>query len=426
MNSMLAEHPRSARFLVPLVLATIALGVAALFASCSDDDGGDRVTEAAVLEHLGERVILPAHKTFARDAEALARRAADFCSSAEGVQLAEVRDAWRLALASEQFVEIYNFGPWTAFPALLGSRINSWPATPANVEALLRSGEPITVDRLQAKGARERGLPVIEYLLHDGGGANGEEAPSDAELPDTPRCDYLVAATEDLRMQAELLLEAWSPDAGDYLGRLTHPDGSDMMFATTHDSLSELVNRMWFAIENVRRDSITRALGDKPANANPLAAEGARGDATYQTIQATLSAVEQLFLGTTPCPASGFEASRARGVDQSSEPQAASDEDERGCEPSAEAGTDPATPSIDLLLVQRGRADVVAAFEAELRGARQSVRDLAQSRWSSVVYQDRIGLATTSDELKDIQLVIQADIVNVLGLSIAFNDNDGD
>lgn len=390
-----------------VVAATISLASSVAILAC-DDSSSDGVSEDAVLDHIADQVILPAHQAFVDATESLALTAANYCDGGLDADLPAVHHAWLTAQTAEQHVELYNFGPWTEFPELLGSRINSWPAAPNNIEALLGSETPLTIEELQRKGSRERGLPVVEYLLFED---RGDDALNDGFV-ETRRCDYLVAATADLREQAKALHDAWSPDGGNYVTKLIRPDGSDMMFETTHDALSELVNRMWFAIENLRRDTISKSLTSSPANANPLAAEGARGDAVYDTMIATLDAVEELFLGAPACS----------GDDSLATPKNIPDV---GCEPLPNDGSNPSTPSIDRLLAERGRPDVVLAFEQEVRGARASVRSLPAD-WSNAVYDGRASVATMSDELKDVQLILQADVFNVLGLSIAFNDNDGD
>ena len=71
------------------------------------------------------------------------------------------------------------------------------------------------------------------------------------------------------------------------------------------------------------------------------------------------------------------------------------------------------------------RPDIIAAFAAAQTNALSALAAV-DAPFGVAVVEDKDGIAAADAALQTLQIVVQADIINVLGLTLAFNDNDGD
>jgi len=318
----------------------------------------------ALLRGVVDEVILPGHRALAVEAAKLAQAAETFCAGPGDVE--PVRAAWQGARSAWKQVELFAFGPQVAYPARLGAAIDFWPVRPDTIEALLASSEPL--DALAGRGAAERGLPVIEYLLYG----------PQADFAQPRRCTYLLAATEDLAQSTAALRDAWEPEAGGFAHALTDPGE---VFAGPQEALSEVVNRLWFALEDIRKDKLGAPLGPATGSPQPDKAESQFAGRSLADIRDVLASIERVVFG--PAGDGGLSVHPAL------------------------------TPARDQAL--RGALD--HAFTA-LAAVPEPL--------TQAIFDNPVAVVAASDALKDLQRVIQVDVIGAMGLNVAFNDNDGD
>ena len=277
-------------------------------------------------------------------------------------------------------MEVFAFGPYEAYPDRLGPNIDFWPARDDRIEEVLAGDDVLTVESMAPRGATQRGLPVVEYLLYA-----EQDSSLEAFFAHPRRCDYLVAASRDLNTMALAMVAAWDPAQQGYVKELTEPN-ADAMYMNSQEAMSEIVNRMAFTIENIRRDKLGKPLGDTATGiAHPESVESLYSGRSIQDIRDSLETIGVLFFG--------LEETNVRGL-----------------------------TSLPRL---KERQDLIDAFQEQFAKAHADL--VAIDVALSIAVQEKPGLVErVVDTLRNLQTLIHADVINVLGLSIAFNDTDGD
>lgn len=327
-----------------------------------------------ILATVTDDVILPRYATFETEAEAMAQASADFCEAPDAEGLAKAKRSWEVARDAWKRTEVFAFGPYREYPERFGTKIDSWPVRQILVEDTLFGTEPITAESLKTSAVATRGLPVVEFLLF---------------RPDDPlvefsaggrRCEYLIAATADVSDSATALHDAWALEQGGFALQVKTPgEVEDGMFMNTQEALSEVVNRMWFTVENARRDKLGKPLGESSGGkVQPDSVESPYSGHSVEDIIQTLVTLETLV------EVEGGLATHPRLSD-------------------------------DLL------ADFRSAYSASIDALEAIPRPLSEA-----VVEDPDSVRAAHEALAELQRVIQTDMINTLNLQISFNDADGD
>ncbi|HEY1099263.1 MAG TPA: imelysin family protein [Myxococcota bacterium] len=375
-------------------LFAAALGASTTMVACPADGDpppeGDPALESdrqRLLTDWEGTLLLPTHAEFVTTSQALIDASTAFCAAPDDAALfAATQAAWSATHSAFKHIEVFRFGPIVAYPERYGPTVDFWPAREARIEAVLADDEPITASRLRTEGAVARGLPVVEVLLWQRGDAGDNQALFTA-ADGARRCSYLVAASEDIHALASGLDEQWRLDGGAYVRHLTAPS-SESEFPTVEAAFSELVNRMGFTVENVRRDKLGRTSAEN--------IESGYSGRSIEAMRENLTTVMRLFYG-------GDASARTTAAE--------------------------ATATAPLGLIDHPRLverpDLIAAFETAQHEAIDAL-EAVDAPFAVAVTDDRDGIAAADAALATLQRVIQADLLNVLSLTLAFNDNDGD
>lgn len=348
--------------------AAIALTGAALaglmLGSCAEDDVRTRIAEA-----WGETVIVPGYAAFAAESRALAEAARGACADGmDRAGLTATRAAWDVARGRWKAMEPFTFGPYEDYPARLGPNIDFWPARPEIIEETLATGPDSAAD-VAGRGAAARGLPVIEYLLWVEGDA--------LDVWTDARCGYLVGATADLADVAASMESTWRG----YVPVLT--GAADGPYTEVGAGFGEVVNRMGFTVENIRRDKLGRPLGLISGSPQPGKVESPYADRSVADIRDALATLGQLYEGVG-----------------------------------------------DRLGLRRhpriaDREDLDITFRGALRRSQTALAAIT-GPLDEAVFDDPTAVQAAIDALGALQTVIQVDLIGALAVSRAFNDSDGD
>ncbi len=369
-----------------MVAMFIAAMSSAVYAGCSRPATADVDPREYILRSWGDHIILPQYATFEADAGALARASETFCEDQDLTKLAATRDAWKRARVSWKRLELYGFGPHVEFPERYASKIDFWPAREDKIEETLTN--PTQIASLENAGTVSRGFPVIEYLLFAPG--DEQETLTEFDTSET-RCDYLVAATQDLSVQAQGVHDAWHPEQGAYMDTMLNPqDHPDGMFMDRQEAVSEIVNRMAFLLDNIRRDKLGKPAGEKTGEPSPDSVESRYSAHSVEDIRANLDMVEWLFQG--PPDQNQIE----EGYWLKDHPRLST------------------------------RDDIKQDFDEALHNARGSLDKLDERPLKESSTTHNADLLTAIDKLGALQRVIQIDVINALSLTRTFNDSDGD
>lgn len=323
-----------------------------------------------LVRSLSETVILPGLYGFADDAAALDGALAAYCDSPDSAGLVNAQTAWDTARSQWKRMEVLAFGPYAAYPDRFGPNIDFYPARPNNIEEWLASDAEISVTSVGEQGASLRGLTAIEYVLFS------------AEPEATRRCAYLQAAAGDLAEMATGYAQAWDPEFGAFATDMMEPGGE---VESPHAAVSEIVNRMGFTLENLRRDKLGKPVGDNDGTADPGAVESPFSGRSVADARDALASVGLFFEGADSPDALGV-------VDQ---------------------------------LIRRDRDDIVDAFRGALADADAALAGIPGSLAEAVIT-DPDSVVAAIDALGVLQTVVQTDIANALGTVSSFNDADGD
>jgi predicted lipoprotein len=320
-----------------------------------------------VLTVLAEDFALAHYTSFSQRAGELSQAAAALCKEPTEPTLTAAREAWWSARTPWKNAEIINFGPVVEYPERLGPKLDDWPANDAAIEALVLSDDALDFSLM---GSATRGLPVVEYLLWQG----GEEALS--MLAETPRrCAILSGAAADVHDNAVLLVDLWQ---NTWIPQVTVPSSvEDGFYETQQEVLDEWVNRMVFTVENIRAEKLGKPIGDCSG-----------GEPQPDTIESRLSGRSLTDALDALDGVQGLWETGVRGL----------------------VDDDPAlVDSIDALLVES---------RSRLAAVPEPLEDTA------ALQPEVIG--DVQEALLALQVAIQVDLLQALGVTPAFNDNDGD
>lgn len=322
-----------------------------------------------VLHGLHTEVVAADYAVFVTQTAELRSAAVALCD-AGGADPSDARSAWSAARAPWKRMEIVGFGPVVDEPHRYGPLIDFWPARVGVVEDLLATSDPVDAAALANLGASVRGLPVIEFLLWSPDGA----------LQDPRRCSYLVGLTEDLAANAVGLHDAWVA----YAPALEDPAAqTDFAYVDTQGVVDEWVNRMLFALSDIRAEKLGKPLGDANQGvAQPGSVESPFSDRSLQDARDLYAGIEAVFDG------------RDQGIG-------------------------------DLLLPSRTPVSFTEDFEAARQRARLALAEVPEPLASAVI-DDPERVRAAQEALRDVQIVIQVDLAQALGVALSFNDNDGD
>lgn len=364
---------------------TLLMALTVPMTSCGDEGDPGVDLRRQTLESIGHNVIMPMLLDFEAQSAQLEASAEIFCAAPDATNLETVRTDWDAARRPWKMMEVLNFGPIVERPERFGPKIDFWPVRPDNIEDVLAGDAPLDVETLSLSGTAVRGLPVIEYLIFQDASAADAVTRFEGDAG-ARRCQYLIGATADLANNASGLRAAWDPDGGDFLGELINAGDGSATFTTLEQGVGEIANRMAFTCENIRADKLGRPIGRlTDRTPQPELLESQFSDRATQDIVDNLRGIEAFFTGT-------YGDQRGMGFDEYAE--------RRGID-------------LDTPFQQRLQASISAieAIPAPMRDAVATDQELIEAAF---------------DPIRDLQSMIQADLLGVLGVQATFNDADGD
>ncbi|MDZ7658215.1 imelysin family protein [Fodinibius sp.] len=226
------------------------------------------------------------------------------------------------------------------------------------------------------------GLPALGYLLHGVGDTNEEilsmyTTDADAEN----RMNYLLDNISFIKDQVDTATNEWQASGGDYIGMFLSEEnaGTDV-----GSSLGMLINSYSKHYERFLRDGkIGIPAGVRSAGTpRPLAVEAYYGEYSVELASANLQQVEKIFTGA----------------------------DGRGLDDNLEA---------------LGAGDLSDEIQTQFDEA-QSALDGLSDPLSQQIEENNDPVLTTFEEMQQVFTTLKADMTSILGITITYQDNDGD
>lgn len=363
------------------ILAT-AIGLA----SC--DSGGDNggvpngFDRRAMLENFGANLILPAYVALQARVDALSEAADQFVADPNTASLGILRDRLKDAWMAWQNANLFQFGPAEA--AVMRPALNTFPANVNQIEANVASGDYVLGSLANRAAA---GFPTLDYLLH-GVGTTAEEIvgkyTTDASA--TGRITYLADNVAFIKSTTDQVVDAWDQSGGNFLAEFLSAarGGTDV-----GSSLGELINALILHYERFVRDGkIGIPAGVRSAGVpRPTATEAFYSGYSLELAVANVVAIRRLFRGTGLNGASGI-------------------------------GLDDNLRALDA-------ADLANEIDAALGEAIAGLQSL-DDPLSMQIETDVEAVTAVFVSMQRAVVLLKADMTSVLGVTVTFQDNDGD
>lgn len=276
-----------------------ALSIALLAAlGCSGSGSGSGFDQTELVESVGNTVIIPAYQAFADETAILVTEAESFCAAPSESSLESLQTQWRATRGAWKINAFLEFGPWRDQPWRLGPFIDFFPVREGTITGNLASDEPFTIDRVRGLGASSRGLASMEFLIFNTDGLSTAFAEFEGDTGEQ-RCGYVAALAQDLDVNANAMVDAWSADGDDYLGSLLDSGTEDAPFMSIRAVTNELLTRMLVAVNEIRTDRMAIPLGlESGGETRPDDLESRYSDNSIADILSSLDGLEALYTGT--------------------------------------------------------------------------------------------------------------------------------
>lgn len=355
-------------------------GSTLLFISCKNDDtspsNDTEVLLRAQLRNIYENEVIGLNTDFVQATTILEQVAKTFQNEVNSQNLEQAREQWRNVQLIWKRLELYDLGD--VANSFVAFEINRWPTNPTRIENNIIGTEPLNESFIASQGSSSKGISGIEYLLFPSEENqdiltlfSGENA--------NRRTQYLVAMTENLSIKAVELNNIWEAYSPTFTTALENG---------INGGQNQVANAMITLIEEIILSKLGRALGD--ANGGTIAIdelEAFRSAFSKSIIQQHLIALERCYSGN-------FSSTTST------------------------TGFDDFLMRLDQAVLAERIEDQFAACQTALNGISGSIADALQTNSTSTM-----ALRTA---FRDLLVLIKVDMANTLGVTVTFNDNDGD
>lgn len=350
--------------------------------ACAAIPGLSRFDRGAMLRNLSENVAYPLVQDVSAQSDLLVQRVYDFRNNPTPETLTALREQWistKLAWERSEVVAL------DADMALL-TQIDKWPSNENFIEDFIVEESVINVAFVAGSGSTSKGLPAVEYFIFD---ADAEDAAIVTRLQEPQRMAYLVAAAENVRDNIHTLQTFWSPEGGNYVATFASAELDD---GNLQSSVSMSVNEIVAVLEGMIQKEIAVPLGSKSyGEPFPTAAEGWRSLSSTSNLIANLEGVRLILTGDHPDGTEGV------GLND----------------------------YLDALDAMSGDIPLSEAINTQMDKAMAALQAIDEPL-TVAIESDKEAVEQARDELRALLVLIKNDMASHLGVTITFNDSDGD
>jgi predicted lipoprotein len=365
-----------------LIIAAVAAATSCSSNSLDDDSGNSNFDRAAMLQNYGNNTIIPAYDTLEEAINTMQKAAESFSEDPSEATLSTLQSELKTARLAWQDASMFQFGP--AESAVLRTVVNTYPADTDRIEDNIDSGDYTfgTIDNRAAAG-----FPALGYLLHGTGNTAGEIVSQYTNEEDTDaRMAYLLDNINFMTQKTEAVASEWRADGGNYIAAFLsdESDGTDV-----GSSLGMLVNAMVLHYERFLRDGkVGIPSGVRSAGVpRPSATEAFYGGYSLELSIANLQAMQRLYAGD------GLNGMNGSGLEANLEARDA-----------------------------QALADEISTRLDKAVSAQQELNDPL----SAQIEENNEPVTQAFTQLQDVISLLKADMTSILGVTITFQDNDGD
>ena len=368
---------------IPSIVVAMASIFILAIAACKKDENKVDFDREVMLQNIGENLVVPAYDSLKIEVGQLSASTAAFTANPDSIQLAELQQAWKNALLAWQKASAYELGP--AEQEVLRSSLNTFPTDTIQIQSNVQSGTYNlgTADNIDAKG-----FPALDYLLFGLAESNAlilNQYTTDSSAAN--RKAYLEALVSEIKTKTDAVAQAWSPTGGNYLATFISKNGTDIGSST-----GQLVNQLNFDLEIIKNAKIGIPLGKKTLGTPmPEKVEGYYSGMSVIFASEQLKALENIYLGRD------LSGSEGKGFDD----------------------------YLEALDAKHNGNPLNTTIKTQFTSARQALNAVPDPLAGTILTNPAI-VDKAYVEIQKLVVLLKSDMPAALGVSITYQDNDGD
>lgn len=333
----------------------------------------------AMLHDMGEIVIKPLHQRFMQECGELVMAAQNFSTQKDSATLFAYQFQWKETRHWWKQCEAYILGA----PAELyiNFKIDKWPTNQTFIDNNIGGASTLNEVFVESQGSTAKGFSAIEYLVFNTNGDSAVLKKFTTDINATRRMDYLLALTLNLKSKATYLAQIWN----DYLPDFETNERSDI-----YGSLSQLINAQTTLLEQIVNAKLGAPLGKTNGDvALPESAEDYLSKESLSDIRINLAGIQEAYLCS-------FGGNSGKGVR-------------------------------DLLNYNKDEKGAVLISSLDSKFAECfTALDKITVPLSEAVITQKPEVEELSTKVRELLILYKLDMAGNLGITITFNDNDGD
>lgn len=269
----------------------LSVMVIALAVTCKkekkDDQLKDQFDRKAMLENIGNNIIVPNYFSLKEKIADLDTAIGAFFANSDSVGLVNVQNSFKEVYRSWQLCSVFEFGP--AEKEALRANLNTFPTDTTKVSSHISSG---VYDLTLITNRDAKGFPALDYLFF-GASFNSVYLSFTSGTQVATRKNYVIALLSEIKLKVNTVFSDWNLGGVNYISTFTANAGSG-----AGSSIGVLVNQLVFDWDVLRNGQIGIPLGKKTLG-SPLPE---KVEAYYSKISVELAikhckATEDLFWG---------------------------------------------------------------------------------------------------------------------------------
>jgi len=214
-----------------------------------EHDHAEAFDASAILNDFGNSIVLPTYTDLDNKAGELLAAVKALEGDTSQANLEAAQQAWIAARIPWEQSEAFLFGPVDTQG--LDPALDSWPVDHVNLQSVLESGDPLTMDFVGGLEDTQKGFHTIEFLLFREGDQRQASDLTDREFA------YLVSTTENLKASTAQLRLAWAPDGENFVGKVTLAGTGRDVSPSKSAAVQEIVNGMIVIADEVANGKIS-------------------------------------------------------------------------------------------------------------------------------------------------------------------------
>ena len=269
--------------------AIVAMCISLLLVFACRKKDGDKIQAyepKTIINAFANKVVIATYRDLEQKSDALLQAVEILKANKNDASLQHAQDAWKSTRRPWEQSESFLFGPVDTNG--YDPKLDSWPVNKVDLDAVLSSGDKLTVPYIETLEDELKGFHTIEYLLF------GNKNDQTVKKLDVRKMEYLLATVKSLRKTALDLYKSWMPSGGNFVLEVTGAGSSSKAYGANKDVLQEMVNGMVGIVDEVGNGKI----GDPYNQKDPTLVESQFSCNSLQDFQDNITGVKNVYMGS--------------------------------------------------------------------------------------------------------------------------------